>query len=52
MRLIAKYPKNGGKPCPKNLTEVSTCEKEGLADIPDCDNKVMSKLIGRFLQIF
>ena len=54
MRMISQNPKNGGEPCPNNLMEVSNCEKEGFADnsVPDCDNKVMSKLIGRFLQIF
>ena len=54
MRFITKYPENGGEPCPKNLMEVSNCEKEGFADnsVPDCDNKVTSKLIRRFLQIF
>ena len=54
MRSITQLPKNGRKPCPNNLMEVSDCEKEGFADnsVPDCDNKVMSKLIGKFLQIF
>ena len=42
MRAITQFPKNGGEPCPKNLMEVSNCEKEGFADksVPDCDNKV------------
>ena len=46
MRSIIQLPKNGRKPCPNNLMEVSDCEKEGFADnsVPDCDNKVMSKL--------
>ena len=54
MRSISKYPKNGGEPCPKKLMEVSNCEKEGFADnsVPDCGNKVTSKLMRRFLQIF
>ena len=41
MRFITKYPKNGGEPCPKNLMEVSNCEKEGFADnsVPDCEQK-------------
>ena len=54
MRSISQYPNVIGEPCPKNLIEVSDCEKEGFADnsVPDCDNKVTSKLIGRFLQIF
>ena len=47
MRTISQYPKYGGEPCPKKLMEVSDCEKEGFADnsVPDCDNKVTSKLI-------
>ena len=54
MRSIKQNPKNGRQPCPKNLIEVSDCEKEGFADnsVPDCDNKVTSILIGRFIQIF
>ena len=54
MRSISQYPNVIGEPCPKDLIEVSDCEKEGFADnsVPDCDNKVMSKLIGRYLQIF
>ena len=54
MRHISIDARNGGEPCPKNLVEVSNCEKEGFADnsVPDCDNKVTSKLIRRFLQIF
>ena len=54
MRSISQYPNVIGEPCPKNLVEVSDCEKEGFADnsVPDCDNKVTSTLIGRFLQIF
>ena len=54
MRSISQYPNVIGEPCPKDLIEMSDCEKEGFADnsVPDCDNKVMSKLIGRYLQIF
>ena len=42
MRSISNYAKYGGEPCPKNLMEVSNCEKEGFADnsVPDCGNKV------------
>ena len=42
MRTISQYGKNGGEPCPKNLMEVSNCEKEGFANnsVPDCGSKV------------
>ena len=54
MRSPSIFPKQGGKPCPDDMMEISNCEKEGFADnsVPDCDNKVMSKLIWIFLQIF
>ena len=42
MRRIIQNSKYKGKPCPKNLFEISDCEKEGLADdsVPDCDSKI------------
>ena len=42
MRQIIQNAKYKGKPCPKNLFEISDCEKEGLADdsVPDCDSKI------------
>ena len=42
MRSVLQNAKYKGKPCPKNLMEISDCEKEGFADdsVLDCDSKV------------
>ena len=45
IRRPSIYPKHSGKPCPKNLQELSNCEKEGFADssVPDCDDSKEGK---------